>query len=130
MKTIFLMLALAIVCYSQESEVYLIYKDKLPISLDIVKAKGIKTITEAGGQPFRITHWVQAPNTNYFLISIVPRNQTEINFFTDLISNNYILPISAGNVVTKHTRFGDRQIWEEMKFNDLPDDFNIEISTP
>lgn len=132
MKTIFLILLLAVICCSQESQTYLIYKDKLPVSLSVVKAKGVKIIADAGGQPFRITSWTQPSNTSYFIVNIVPQNSTEIDFLANWEQQEIIKLIKIFDVVTLYdSRIGGyRRKGVTTKINDLPSDFYIEISTP
>jgi hypothetical protein len=95
--------------------------------------KGIKDIKMADGQPFRLTQYLIAPNTNYALVSIAYKNDTEKDWFDNLEKLGIILKISESNTVTKQTRFGNEIVMEEKVYNSLPDDFNknweIKIST-
>lgn len=97
-------------------------------TLATVKAKGLKLIEEAGGQPFRLTNHFRAPNTNYFLITVVPKTQVEVDYFKSAKDKGIAKVISSGDVITKRTRFGDIQVWEGMRFNDLPEDFYRDFS--
>jgi hypothetical protein len=99
-------------------------------TLATIKNKGLKLIEEAGGQPFRLTHHFRAPNTNYFLIWVVPKTQTEVDYFKSAKNKGIAKIISSGDVVTKQTRFGNIQVWEKIKINDLPEDFHVVESTP
>jgi len=97
-------------------------------SINDLSAKGRLNINNAGGQPFRLTRLIQK-NTNYVLLKITPTDDNERTFFKVLDMNyNFITKISSGNVIAKQTRFGDIQVWDSFKFNDLPDDFLEDFS--
>jgi len=132
MKNLVFILFLTIICfcYSQERYVYLVEMENFvcPYSIGDLSAKGIHNINVAGGQPFRLTQ-LTIPNTVYVQILITPRDNDEKIVFKALDTNyDFITKISSGNVITKQTRFGNIQIWDDFKFNDLPEDFYKDFS--
>jgi len=137
---IFISLLLVTICYSQEQyqeQYYYVIdmrKFATPYSINDLFVMGRKNIKEVGGQSVRLTR-LTIPNTVYVRISIAPKNNDEKVLFKVLdMDYNFITKISSGNVVTKWTRFGNKQVWESFKFNDLPEDFyedfSVEVSTP
>jgi len=147
MKKFILLFIFISFCYSQSSITYLVYLNKLPNTTNKIDFpvkniltgyeniidKGIKDIKIASGQPFRLTQYLIAPNTNYALVSIAYKDDIEKSWFDNLENLGIILKISESNTVTKQTRFGNEIIMEQREYNSLPDDFSknweIRIST-
>lgn len=93
-----------------------------------LKTKGLKTITDAGGQPFRmfmISSDVQLPyiTTNYYRIYITCKDSTEKTYVNNLIS--------AGKITILSEYYIDNREMKEIKRANMPDDYyRVTKSTP
>jgi hypothetical protein len=118
------------ICFGQETLYYLIYRDILSgiIPISVIKAKGRKSITAANGKPRLITGILRAPNTNYMLIRITPRNSTEENFIANLVSQGAIYLHKRIEIITDSN---DRKYPKKTIVQALPADYyDVWASTP
>ena len=127
-RYVIVILLFANICYGVESYRFLVYRYKIP-SLSTVetslKTYGKTDISGAGGQPFRITSYLIAPNTNYAVINITLNNLSDNNYIRLMETNNYVLFLSSLDVIgTYDNRTGG---WLNLPYhyikNGLPADF-------
>lgn len=111
------------ICYCANSFMYLIYVKKLNQSIiNTIMTKGNMKFECTDGQPCRKTIVLISQNTNYLLIMVTPKNQTQIDFLDDLESTEKILKLCRYNPP------------EKIIYNTSPWDLDIawsvRVSTP
>ena len=129
MIKIILLIILPIALYCQCSYNYVIHRPSISkiVSEDTIENYGYKLadMTTIKGQPFRITSFFIAPNTNYLMLSVVPKTTPQKTMINNIVSQGYGLFISSENVVlVKNQRYdcldAAIEIWNARK---LPVDF-------
>ncbi len=146
MYRVVIFLTLLFVCCSLKADTYtyLVYMAMLPNATDNIdlpkgnKQAGFENMIDKGhssnSQPFRITRVIDAPNPDYKLIVITPKNDNEKGWFNMAESKGYIQKISVERISNRydHRIGGWVQEYEKEVFNQLPENFNYVVteSTP
>jgi len=102
---------------------YLVYANKVNSTIiNTIKSKGNLTFENTDGQPCRKTQVLFPSNTNYIIVFLAPKNQTEIDYIDNLISTSKVLKLGGYNPPYY------------IKYNDEPWDMDISwsvrVSTP
>lgn len=111
------------ICFAEDIVyTYLLQKNDFPSGFTNLLKNGIKN----DHQPSRKTRALAAPNTNYFLLYVSPRNN-ENNFFRGLEESNKIIKINEITIVTEYDgRLGGNVTYVDKKnIKKLPDDFHV-----
>ena len=143
MKTLLIVLFFVSICFSQEATTYIVYMSKLPdtikkidfptneklVGFNNIINLGVKDIKVAGGQPFRLTHYLRASNTNYALISLVPKDDWDKKFIDKCIGLGLMKKYKTEDVITVEDRRVGGRITKAIseKFCNLPTDFNYVV---
>lgn len=121
---------------------YLIYADNFPqdryrTSISTVSATyqsfattGKTDINAVNGQPFRITTYQKNATGKYAILNITP-SETELIQLNSMEKQGYIKLLSVDDVVSRYDAGRGGYITEflEAKCNDLPDDFDVTVTT-
>ncbi len=92
-----------------------------------IKTKGLKTITDAGGQPFRmfmISSNIELSHitTNYYRIHVTCTDTTEKTYLANLVSSGKIKILNEYGVV--------KGLMQTTRYMAIPDDYyRIDLST-
>lgn len=142
-KVIAIILLAAVGVWAQETRTYLVRRaeyfpdDKFlytpsPTEYRYFKALGRQNISEAGGQPFRMTSYTISPTGKYAIWSVTFSNENEKNKVDALASTGEVVLLSSASLVGVFNH--QRGVVTEMlteKLADLPTDFfSVDISTP
>lgn len=86
--------------YAEPVYEILVYRNKINITTEnTIKSKGAQNIKDTkDNQPFKVTSYLIAPNTNYALVRVMPVN-TDKDFFKILEDNKYCYLVSTLDVV-------------------------------
>lgn len=113
-----LLLLSAVLSYGDpQTTEYVVWRDSFPkLTIDQLEAMGKKTIQDAGGQPYGITHWLIYPNTNFMSLWVSTNTNTESLFLKTAETGGGILKHATGGIVTD----GKRKVWKKKIYSEYP----------